>query len=41
MQLEHICAMELIYSDKFLLVRPYGGEGGTGYGEGDGPLTVM
>lgn len=45
MQLEHVCDMELVYreqplsSDKFLLVRPYGGEEGTGYGEGDGTVT--
>jgi hypothetical protein len=37
--------MELIYrvepltGDKFTLVRPYGGEEGTGYGEGDGTVT--
>ena len=45
MQLEYMCDMELIYreeplyADKFLLVRPYGGEEGTGYGEGDGTVT--
>src|SRR5206468_6024011 len=45
MQLEHICDIELIYreealsGEKFLLVRPYGGEEGTGYGEGDGTVT--
>ena len=45
MQLEYICNMELVYreeslyNDKFLLVRPYGGEEGTGYGEGDGSVT--
>jgi hypothetical protein len=44
-QLEHICDMNLIYrqeslyADKFLLVRPYGGEEGSGYGEGDGTVT--
>ena len=45
MQLEYICDMELVYREeplfgaKFLLVRPYGGEEGTGYGEGDGNVT--
>ena len=45
MQLEYICDMELAYREeplyhgKFLLVRPYGGEEGTGYGEGDGTVT--
>jgi hypothetical protein len=45
MQLEYICDMELIYREealyagKFLLMRPYGGEEGTGYGEGDGTVT--
>ena len=45
MQLEYICDMELVYREeslynaKFLLVRPYGGEEGTGYGEGDGSVT--
>jgi hypothetical protein len=45
MQLEFICDMELTYRDepltgkKFLLVRPYGGEAGSAYGEGDGTVT--
>ena len=45
MRLEHVCDMELvyreepIYSGMFLLVQPYGGEAGTGYGEGDGTVT--
>jgi hypothetical protein len=45
MQLEHICDMELIYREeslyagKFVLVRPFGGEEGSGYGEGDGSVT--
>jgi hypothetical protein len=45
MQLEFICDLELAYREepliegKFLLVRPYGGEEGTGYGEGDGTVT--
>ena len=44
MQLEYICDLELFYREeplyhgKFLLVRPYGGEEGTGYGEGDGTV---
>ena len=46
MQLEYICDMELVYreeslyKDKFLLVRPYGGEEGMGYGEGGGSGIV-
>lgn len=45
MQLEFICEMVLAYREesliggKFLLVRPYGGEEGSGYGEGDGTVT--
>jgi hypothetical protein len=45
MQLEYICEMELVYreeslyADKFIMVRPFGGEEGTGYGEGDGNVT--
>ena len=45
MQLEYICDLELVYREeplyhgKFLLVRPYDGEDGTGYGEGDGTVT--
>ena len=45
MQLDFICEMTLAYrelpltGDKFLLVRPYGGEEGSGYGEGDGTVT--
>ena len=45
MRLEYICDLELAYREgptyegKFLLVRPYGGEEGTGYGEGDGTLA--
>ena len=45
MQLEYICDLELFYREeplyhgKFLLVRPYGGEEGTGYGEADGTVT--
>ena len=45
MRLEHLCDMELVYQqttlldDKFVLVQPYGGQEGTGYGEGDGIVT--
>lgn len=45
MRLEYLCDMKLVYreepllGDKFLVVRPYGGEEGTGYGEGDGTVT--
>lgn len=45
MQLEFLCDMVLAYRDepltgsKFLLVRPYGGEEGSGYGEGDGSVS--
>ena len=45
MQLELICEMVLSYREepltgkKFLLVRPFGGEEGTGYGEGDGTVA--
>ncbi len=45
MQLEFICEMLIAYREepltgkKFLLVRPYGGEEGSGYGEGDGTVT--
>ena len=45
MQLEHICDMELTWrvepltGEQFMLVRPYGGEEGSGWGEGDGTVT--
>jgi hypothetical protein len=45
MQLEFVCDLVLVYrelpltGDKFLLVRPYGGEEGSGYGEGDGTVS--
>lgn len=45
MRLEHLCDMELVYrqtdllDDRFVLVRPYAGQEGTGYGEGDGTVT--
>lgn len=44
MRLEQICEMELAYDEipgiggKFALVRPYGGEGGKGYGTGGGTV---
>ena len=44
MQLDFICDMELVYREepltgkKFMLVRPYGGEEGAGYGGGDGTV---
>lgn len=36
MRLEWLCDMNLAYRTEFTLVRPYGGEEGSGYGEGDG-----
>jgi hypothetical protein len=45
MRLEHLCDMEFVHQEapglgeKFLLIRPYGGEEGSGYGEGDGTVT--
>ena len=45
MKLEFLCEMELSYRDlppsgtKIFLVRPYNGEEGSGYGEGDGTIT--
>jgi hypothetical protein len=36
MILEHLCEMELGYRGPFELVKPYGGEEGSGYGEGGG-----
>ena len=45
MRLEHLCDIELCYQSlpfgtkKFVLVRPYGGEEGSGYGEGDGTVS--
>ena len=45
MQLEFICDMNLSYQEeplsgeKFLLVRPFGGEEGAGFGEGDGTVS--
>ena len=44
MRLEYLCDMELAYREapglgaKLLLIRPFGGEEGTGYGEGDGAV---
>ena len=45
MRLEHLCDLELAYREMptlgtdFVLVRPYGSEEGTGYGEGDGKVS--
>jgi hypothetical protein len=45
MKLEFLCDMKLIWNnepltgEKFLLVRPYGGEEGSGWGEGEGTVT--
>ncbi|MCI4352541.1 MAG: DUF3237 domain-containing protein [Thermoplasmata archaeon] len=44
MRLEPICELDAAYRDssfgeKFVLVRPYGNEGGAGYGELDGTVT--
>ena len=45
MRFEYVCDVELAYRDepayegKFILVRSYGGEEGTGYGEGDAIFT--
>lgn len=39
MILERLCEMELAYRGLFELVKPYGGEEGSGYGEGDGIVT--
>lgn len=45
MRLKYLCDMDLLYrteplsGSKFVLVRPYGSEEGTGYGEGDGRVS--
>ena len=39
MILEHLCDMELGYKDQFQLIKPFGGEEGSGYGEGEGVAT--
>jgi hypothetical protein len=39
MILERLCEMELGYTGPFELVKPYGGEEGSGYGVGDGIVT--
>jgi hypothetical protein len=39
MQLEYLCDMELAYQRNLVLVRPYGSEEGSAYGEGDGTVT--
>jgi hypothetical protein len=38
MRLEHLCDVELAYQGGFNVVRPYGGEEGTGFGAGDGTV---
>lgn len=44
MRLDHLCDLDLVYRDealyggKFVLVRPFGGEEGHGYGEGGGTV---
>lgn len=38
MRLEQLCELRLRYRSDFTLVRPYGGEAGTGYGEVEGTL---
>jgi hypothetical protein len=37
--MELVYREESLYGGKFLLVKPYGGEEGTGYGEGDGTVS--
>lgn len=39
MRVEPFCAMDLTYQGGFAVVRPYGGEEGTGYGSGDGTVA--
>jgi Protein of unknown function (DUF3237) len=39
MRLEHLCDFELAYRSEVTLVRPYGSEAGSGYGEIEGTLT--
>jgi hypothetical protein len=45
MRLEHVCDMDLAYQEvpgiggKVHLIRPYGTEEGSGYGEGDGTVA--
>src|SRR5687767_13452436 len=39
MRLEHLCDVELAYQGNFLLIKPYGGEEGTGFGSGTGTVT--
>ena len=45
MRLELLCDMEFVYREEkiysagFVMVRPYGGEEGSAYGEGDGSVT--
>ncbi len=39
MRLEPLCEMTLSYRGTFILARPYGGEAGSGYGEGEGSAS--
>lgn len=40
MKLEAICEMRMSYrNDEFHLIKPYGGEEGSGYGEGEGSVA--
>jgi hypothetical protein len=39
MRLEHVCDIELVYTSRLVIVRPYGSEEGAGYGEGEGTVT--
>ncbi|HEY9288493.1 MAG TPA: hypothetical protein VIT43_10770 [Candidatus Dormibacteraeota bacterium] len=39
MRLELLCELRLRYRSDFLLLRPYGGEQGAGYGEVDGTVV--
>ncbi len=39
MRLERLCTMELKYNGGFHLIRPYGGDSGTGWGVGEGTVT--
>lgn len=39
MRLTHLCDIELMYESSPVLVRPYGGEEGTAFGEGSGTVS--
>jgi hypothetical protein len=39
MHLEHLCNLELTYRSEFTLLKPYGGEQGSGYGEVEGSVS--